>query len=1407
MSDELLNETLGHLLSVEDWLQALRSRTELNYYSQNGQYNDDAQYASASQRDASNAGQHSQDSASTDVPADAENTNSASDITVDTSNGVLYDEYNNVSKAYSQNSPPMNGATPPCNHRKPWSKKKQKIEEPVKDSTEFSSEFFGSDDKLHIHYHWYRLNPEILSDARSRGLEPTTLGHVLSRRGRLWAQTQCIDSTARMDFENHLLLYQKQFEKYSKSGDGWVSITTDHKVDPLFMKKGGYLKGVQDVPKVMVNDTSIAVDEDDEDMYEDGRKRRGTCRKHGVEGIYDWNNVIYCPNFGDSGEFIRRYARKSFKMYRNLYDCLVHGWVHPGLVVCEVKDATHPIRFSTPPEQDCYTVVYAGPAIPENSTQRVIFGEYTGIVYREESVEESVFEYAFELNFSSASWINADIELTKDTAEISEKNGTVFLPNNARFVLDSSVACNELSLVNHYQSVKAYGGEMWITPNCEWQQVFLDGWPHVVLTSKLGVAINPGDELVADFGGLWFSKVEETAHKQIRNELIEYRLGLRQPAVMVEQCEVPKRPLSHLDRHLTSNSSSNAHEICAICYNCYDDPIELSSDDMMESVACDGCDRFFHIHCISEISRASAVYVSKEVFGDRWTPLDVRKNVVGGSSVFYCSFCRHLAKKIYMHDMGCDYMPLSRNTYRSPSKLKSIKPLKFKGTNKDSKGDQGNGVLNNLYNSKSTQSSGVEMDLHMEIEGVCTVNIAKAKDSVALPIKALPLMKTTNVASLFELEVCKHRESIKTCNPSFFTDLTETQPQTMANPIKSSHNGQHNDHDKAAINRETNGKPPVSPVKFLQDYCPMCLRDYGNSSVKHKTMAETNECDSTSILNSTDVKTGNDRISSKDDKNHLRMIDKPNKVPDQVTNHTSIRNSSNPPPGNSSYKPTNGNCPTVSKLNHFNQEKHISTVNIGHAADMFMSKQKHIALNPRFLPPDPSVVTKSSNDATLVDYLGCKYLAGMWQLEPFALFGDCVRVCTECYRLHGPKANVYICRLLKRHLSGNFDHPMNATPAQMRELVLMAYEQHVQMLLRLLVLKNVAITFMCKLCCHFIGRQLLQNQTVIAPLPFSRDFLGKSAGPPEGILERPWELLNKSNCNAKRIKVEHQRGLQSHLEAYVLAIKNAVSSVPISSKSEPTLNYEMLNSMGALSDEFSRLANCKGIVEYLNDFMSHKVLETENTPSQLQETLTKEELKRFATFRHLIERSPGAFSSTTPLIPSKIKTKSKSGIFIPLMGIVPGVSYLYRKFTDGYYNGLITKFIDDPSPSKCCFLVTYSDGDGERMTGEDLLAQIIKNLENMGEIVANLSTNDTRNKDLLIRIHINEDKRAGATAERVRRDMLKSLSYHRAPDSKKSDALRKGYKAKKESVSEEITEPVAPKRKLSPTVEAPAVVE
>lgn len=58
-----------------------------------------------------------------------------------------------------------------------------------------------------------------------------------------------------------------------------------------------------------------------------------------------------------------------------------------------MKDPRHPVRLVTPSSEDVYSLRYAGPLIPADHRDRIIFGEYTGYVGNDEELLECVLQH------------------------------------------------------------------------------------------------------------------------------------------------------------------------------------------------------------------------------------------------------------------------------------------------------------------------------------------------------------------------------------------------------------------------------------------------------------------------------------------------------------------------------------------------------------------------------------------------------------------------------------------------------------------------------------------------------------------------------------------------------------------------------------------------------------------------------------------------------------------------------------------------------------------------------------------------------------------------------------------------------------------------------------------------------
>ncbi|SJK86565.1 histone-lysine N-methyltransferase, H3 lysine-4 specific (SET10) [Babesia microti strain RI] len=475
-------------------------------------------------------------------------------------------------------------------------------------------------------------------------MEPVSIDDVLKRRNKKHSKIQQIHSSASELFDTIRDSYKKHFEDFKGNQDGW---------------------------------------------------------KTSVDGGKEWKNVIYCPDFSPSGEMIYRKRSKTSQMYKIIYNTIQIGFIHPNLQVCKIVDSTHPIRFATPPEEDCYTVVYTGPEILPRS-ERVIFGEYTGIVLHNSASDQQRFEYVFDLSFNTNAWPSK-----------SNNAPIITLPGDGDYILDSSTAFNELSLVNHYQVISLFGN-VTMRKNCEWQQVFFDGWPHVILTSIPGIGIKPGEELLADFGNEWFTKVTDMSHKLLARELLEYRMGIRSTPVSDQKLT---RDITLIDKSIDPLVQVMDDPPCAICNIIDKSHIEgydgqhkddsrsnkcntalnkqkskqnnlksqtnvnyvesYAEQSIPRHVYCDGCDRPFHTSCLREIipsfitlhfAHKNANISLNSGFPTFNDPLDK----------WYCYYCRRLALDIIEADQHLEISISKRNkfcNYKQNPNRKNAKPM------------------------------------------------------------------------------------------------------------------------------------------------------------------------------------------------------------------------------------------------------------------------------------------------------------------------------------------------------------------------------------------------------------------------------------------------------------------------------------------------------------------------------------------------------------------------------------------------------------------------------------------------------------------------------------------------------------------------------------------------------------
>ncbi|KYN98014.1 histone-lysine N-methyltransferase, H3 lysine-4 specific [Plasmodium gaboni] len=165
-------------------------------------------------------------------------------------------------------------------------------------------------------------------------------------------------------------------------------------------------------------------------------------------------------------------------------------------------------------------------------------------------------------------------------------NNLIILPDNYTYAVDSSYMFNEMSLVNHYKTCSVFNN-FDFRINSEWQLVYLDGWPHIILTSIPGVEIHPGEEIFADFGFEWFEKVNDICLNEfIKNNYFYrlYKLNTSREIVFNGMDDIVEK-YNLLKNHIT----------CNIC-------MHNVNTDGNNFILCSGCNHVYHLKCVHKFN-------------------------------------------------------------------------------------------------------------------------------------------------------------------------------------------------------------------------------------------------------------------------------------------------------------------------------------------------------------------------------------------------------------------------------------------------------------------------------------------------------------------------------------------------------------------------------------------------------------------------------------------------------------------------------------------------------------------------------------------------------------------------------------------------------------------------------------
>ncbi|CBZ52455.1 unnamed protein product [Neospora caninum Liverpool] len=384
----------------------------------------------------------------------------------------------------------------------------------------------------------------VLSGVKNCAFQVVTVEEVARRRKKQVVRTQRLSARAQREQDQLRDILQKQFGKRGSfwGGCGWIP-----------------------APPVTTAQEARGA----------GQKTAGVSTAHRSQSAsHTWQPFIFCPYFGE--EHRRVYRHRHPRLYKALLACVQEGKVHDGVQVIRLLDFRHPVRLVTPEEEDAYSLRYVGPRISAEHRERVIFGEYTGYVSSDEDLRADHPQYCFQLKFHREAFRDPHLVRTRGDDEGAEaprrgcgksekaeqkkpeRGGPrkcggdraeetfqdwdarddrkaaaglpslsspplVSIPHDEMYAVDSTDEFNEMSMVNHFQTVDLFGRRK-CRINAEWQVVYVDAWPHIVLTSIPGVPINPGEELLADFGYDWFDQINAQCMRYCRRQLQAMRL-------------------------------------------------------------------------------------------------------------------------------------------------------------------------------------------------------------------------------------------------------------------------------------------------------------------------------------------------------------------------------------------------------------------------------------------------------------------------------------------------------------------------------------------------------------------------------------------------------------------------------------------------------------------------------------------------------------------------------------------------------------------------------------------------------------------------------------------------------------------------------------------------------------------
>ncbi|XP_026189956.1 uncharacterized protein LOC34624219 [Cyclospora cayetanensis] len=234
------------------------------------------------------------------------------------------------------------------------------------------------------------------------------------------------------------------------------------------------------------------------------------------------------------------------------------------------------------------------------------------------------------------------------------------------FMLSTRRVMNAICCASHFCLSSVFGGRR-ARLNCEWQVVYVDGWPHVILCSIPDVPLLHGEQLFVDYGSAWYEAADAASLRNARQQLRGMRLLQRRGGAAAAAAVAAAAAAAAAEDDEDEQTYSH-DQLCALCYanalpnalmpqqaaagrggggrsnqrqqkqhqkeeqrkrkqteesGSEDEEEEEEAGRKEEGIVCDGCNRAFHLECVCRVQEPP----SRDV---EW----------------FCCLCMHFARRV-----------------------------------------------------------------------------------------------------------------------------------------------------------------------------------------------------------------------------------------------------------------------------------------------------------------------------------------------------------------------------------------------------------------------------------------------------------------------------------------------------------------------------------------------------------------------------------------------------------------------------------------------------------------------------------------------------------------------------------------------------------------------------------------